>query len=183
MLNFNFQNSTKIHFGEGQIQTLANEIPTDAKVLIIYGGGSIKKNGVYEQVVNALAEHTWFEFSGIEPNPSYDTLMKAQAIIKAQSIDYLLAVGGGSVVDGAKFIAAAALYEGEEPWDLLAKQVQVQQALPIGVVLTLPATGSESNGGSVVTRDGNKLPFGSPLLRPQFAVLDPKSPCHYLNAR
>lgn len=174
MLNFSFQNPTKIHFGEGQIHNLANEIPADAKILVIYGGGSIKKNGVYGQVVKALTEHTWFEFSGIEPNPSYDTLMKAQAIIKAQNIDYLLAVGGGSVVDGAKFIAAAALYEGEEPWDLLAKQVPVQQAMPIGVVLTLPATGSESNGGSVVTRDGNKLPFGSPLLRPQFAILDPK---------
>lgn len=174
MLNFSFHNPTKIHFGEDQIQLIASEIPTNAKVLVIYGGGSIKSNGVYEQVVNALAEHSWFEFSGIEPNPKYDTLMKAQDIIQQQGIDYLLAVGGGSVIDGAKFIAAAALYEGEDPWDILAKQHPVKQALPIGAVLTLPATGSESNGNSVVTREGNKLPFTSPLVCPQFAVLDPK---------
>jgi NADP-dependent alcohol dehydrogenase len=174
MLNFSFHNPTKIHFGEDQIQLIASEIPITAKVLVIYGGGSIKNNGVYDQVVNALAEHSWFEFSGIEPNPKYATLMKAQDIIKQEGIDYLLAVGGGSVIDGAKFIGAAALYEGEDPWDILAKQHPVKQALPIGAVLTLPATGSESNGNSVVTRDGNKLPFTSPLVCPQFAVLDPK---------
>lgn len=174
MLNFSFHNPTKIHFGEDQIKLIAKEIPINATVLVVYGGGSIKHNGVYEQVVNALAKHTWFEFSGIEPNPKYDTLMKAQDIIKQQGIDYILAVGGGSVIDGAKFIAAAALYEGEDPWDILAKQHPVKQALPIGAVLTLPATGSESNGNSVVTRDGNKLPFTSPIVCPQFAVLDPK---------
>jgi NADP-dependent alcohol dehydrogenase len=181
MLNFNFQNPTKINFGEGQIKVISKEIPLDARVLLVYGGGSIKGNGVYKQVIDALSEHTFFEFSGIEPNPTYDTLMKAQEIIKAENIDYLLAVGGGSVVDGAKFIAAAALYEGNsedsnvvsDPWDILAKQQAVTKALPIGAVLTLPATGSESNGNSVVTRDGNKLPFASPLVRPLFAVLDP----------
>ncbi|MCJ8322239.1 MAG: iron-containing alcohol dehydrogenase [Colwellia sp.] len=177
MLNFNFQNPTKINFGEGQISVISKEIPLDARVLLVYGGGSIKGNGVYQQVIDALSEHTFFEFSGIEPNPTYDTLMKAQEIIKAENIDYLLAVGGGSVVDGAKFIAAAALYEGNsegnDPWDILAKQQAVTKALPIGAVLTLPATGSESNGNSVVTRDGNKLPFSSPLVRPLFAVLDP----------
>jgi len=181
MLNFNFQNPTQIHFGEGQIKVISKEIPLNARVLVVYGGGSIKGNGVYQQVIDSLAEHTWFEFSGIEPNPTYNTLMKAQAIIKAEKIDYLLAVGGGSVVDGAKFIAAAALYEGNgegdsegnDPWDILAKQQAVTKALPIGAVLTLPATGSESNGNSVVTRDGNKLPFTSPLVRPLFAVLDP----------
>ena len=174
MLNFTFHSPTKIHFGEDQIHVIANEIPTDAKVLLVYGGGSIKHNGVYNQVVSALADHTWFEFSGIEPNPTYDTLIKAQDIIKQQGIDYLLAVGGGSVVDGAKFIAAAALFEGDDPWDILIKRTPIKQALPLGVVLTLPATGSESNGNSVVTRNGNKLPFASALLRPQFAVLDPK---------
>jgi NADP-dependent alcohol dehydrogenase len=182
MLNFSFQNPTRIHFGEGQIAAISQEIPLDARVLLVYGGGSIKSNGVYQQVTAALKEHTFFEFSGIEPNPSYNTLMKAQEIIKAERIDYLLAVGGGSVVDGAKFIAAAALYEGNsegvhesnDPWDILAKQQPVTKALPIGAVLTLPATGSESNGNSVVTRDGNKLPFASPLVRPLFAVLDPK---------
>jgi len=174
LLNFSFHNPTKIHFGEGQIQAIADEIPTGAKVLIVYGGGSIKKNGVYQQVIDALTEHTYFEFSGIEPNPSYATLMKAQAVIKEHNIDYLLAVGGGSVVDGAKFIAAAALFEGDDPWSILAKQTPVTAALPLGAVLTLPATGSESNGNSVVTRDGNKLPFSSQLVKPLFAVLDPQ---------
>ena len=173
MLNFSFQNNTKILFGENQISAISQEIPADAKVLMVYGGGSIKSNGVYQQVTEALKDHTWFEFSGVEPNPQYDTLMKAQAIIEAENIDYLLAVGGGSVVDGVKFIAAAAKFEGQDPWDIVAKGASVKQALPIGAVLTLPATGSESNGGSVITRDGNKLPFGSPLVRPLFAVLDP----------
>lgn len=173
MFNFTFHNPTRIRFGEGQIKSICKEIPHSAKILMLFGGGSIKNNGVYQQVVDALGEHTFFEFSGIEPNPKYDTLMKAQALIKEHDIDYLLAVGGGSVVDGVKFIAAAALYEGEDPWDILAKQLPVKKALPLGVILTLPATGSESNGGSVVTRDGNKLSFGSPNVRPQFAVLDP----------
>jgi NADP-dependent alcohol dehydrogenase len=173
MLNFSFQNPTKIHFGEGQIKAISKEVPLNARVLLVYGGGSIKTNNVYQQTIDALAKHTWFEFSGIEPNPTYETLMKAQDIIKTEKIDYLLAVGGGSVVDGAKFIAAAALYEGDDPWDILAKNQSFTKALPIGAVLTLPATGSESNGNSVVTRDGNKLPFASPLVRPLFAVLDP----------
>lgn len=173
MLNFSFQNTTQIHFGEGQIKLLSKEIPKDAKVLVTYGGGSIKSNGVYDQVAAALSDHAWFEFSGIEPNPSYDTLMKAQALIKEHNIDFLLAVGGGSVVDGSKFIAAAALFEGEDPWDIVSKQAHVKKALPLACVLTLPATGSESNAGAVVTRDGNKLPFFSPLVRPLFAVLDP----------
>ena len=173
MLNFNFQNPTRINFGEGQIEVIAKEVPLNAKVLVVYGGGSIKSNGVYQQISDALVDHTWFEFTGIEPNPTYDTLMKAQEIIKAENIDYLLAVGGGSVVDGAKFIAAAALFEGDDPWDILAKQQPFTKALQLGAVLTLPATGSESNGNSVVTRDGNKLPFSSPLVRPLFAVLDP----------
>jgi NADP-dependent alcohol dehydrogenase len=121
MLNFSFQNTTQIHFGEGQIKSLSEQIPSNAKVLITYGGGSIKHNGVYDQVVAALGDHTWFEFSGIEPNPSYETLMKAQDIIKQNSVDFILAVGGGSVVDGTKFIAAAALFEGEDPWDIVSK--------------------------------------------------------------
>ncbi|UZE97924.1 iron-containing alcohol dehydrogenase [Alkalimarinus alittae] len=173
MLNFTFHNPTRIHFGEGQIKAITKEIPADAKVLVTYGGGSIKKNGVYDQVSEALKDHTWFEFSGIEPNPSYDTLIKALDIIKAHQVDYLLAVGGGSVVDGTKFIAAAAKYSNGDPWDIVAKQQKVTAALPIGAVLTLPATGSETNTGAVVTRDGNKLPFSSPLVRPLFAVLDP----------
>ncbi len=174
MFNFSFENSTKIHFGEGKIKSLAKEIPAKANVLFIYGGGSIKSNGVYDQVVEALKDHTFVEFSGIEPNPNYDTLIKAVPLIKQHKIDYLLAVGGGSVVDGVKFIAAAALFEGDEPWDIVAKQAPITQALPIGAVLTLPATGSETNIGSVVTKDGNKLSFMHPLVRPKFAVLDPQ---------
>ena len=173
MLNFSFQNTTQIRFGEGQIASIGKQIPSDAKILVTYGGGSIKSNGVYDQVVAALDKHTWFEFSGIEPNPSYDTLMKAQDIIKENNIDFILAVGGGSVVDGSKFIAAVALYEGEEPWDIVSKQARIKKALPLACVLTLPATGSESNTGAVVTRNGNKLPFASPLVRPIFAILDP----------
>lgn len=173
MLNFSFQNTTQILFGEGQIAAIKKQIPSDAKVLVTYGGGSIKSNGVYDQVAAALSDHTWFEFSGIEPNPSYDTLMKSIDIIKENNIDFILAVGGGSVIDGSKFIAAAALFEGEDPWDIVSKQARIKKALPLACVLTLPATGSESNTGAVVTRDGNKLPFASPLVRPIFAVLDP----------
>ena len=173
MLNFSFQNTTQILFGEGQIKALSQLIPKAAKVLVTYGGGSIKANGVYDQVADALSEHTWFEFSGIEPNPKYETLMKAQDLIRQHDIDFLLAVGGGSVVDGTKFIAAAALFEGEDPWDFVANGEPVKQALPLACVLTLPATGSESNSGAVVTRDGNKLPFMSPFVQPLFAVLDP----------
>lgn len=178
MLNFTFQNTTKIHFGEGQIAKIAKEIPKDKKVLMLYGGGSIKSNGVYQQVADALAEHQWSEFSGIEPNPKYDTLMKAVAQVQEQNIDYLLAVGGGSVIDGVKFISVAvpfmAINDGQDPWDILAKRARTTSALPIGCVLTLPATGSETNTGSVVTRDGNKLAFASPFVRPLFAVLDPQ---------
>jgi NADP-dependent alcohol dehydrogenase len=173
MLNFSFQNTTQIHFGDGHINSLSTQIPSDATVLITYGSGSIKHNGVYDQVVAALGDHTWFEFSGIEPNPSYETLMKAQDIIKENSVDFILAVGGGSVIDGTKFIAATALFEGEEPWDIISKQAPIEKALPIGCVLTLPATGSETNDAAVVTRSGNKLPFRSPLVRPLFAILDP----------
>ncbi len=173
MLNFSFHNPTKIHFGVGQIEAIKKEIPANAKVLVIYGGGSIKKNGIFDQVAAALAEHEWFEFSGIEPNPTYDTVVKALAVIKEHQVDYLLAVGGGSVIDGSKFISAAALFEGEDPWDIIAKRARIKAALPLGVVLTLPATGSETNAGAVLTRNGHKLPFASKLVRPAFAVLDP----------
>ena len=173
MFNFTFQNSTKIHFGESQIAQISSEIPADARVLVTYGGGSIKKNGVYQQVSEALSKHEWFEFGGIEPNPQYDTLIRALDIIKNEKIDYLLAVGGGSVVDGTKFIAAAACYEGEDSWDIIVKKQPITSALPIGVVLTLPATGSETNPAAVITRNNNKLPFYHLLVRPTFAILDP----------
>jgi NADP-dependent alcohol dehydrogenase len=179
MNNFTFYNPTRIHFGAGQIEKISTEIPKSARVLVIYGGGSIKKNGVYDQVKAALAEHTWFEFSGIEPNPQYDTAMKALDVIAENRIDYLMAVGGGSVIDATKFIAAAALFEGhdnsDDPWNILTQQLTVKAAVPFGTVLTLPATGSESNSGSVMTRDGNKLFFASPLCYPKFSILDPAS--------
>lgn len=175
MNNFSYENTTRIHFGQGQIAAIANDIPKDKKILVTYGGGSIKSNGVYDQVVTALSEHNWDEFSGIEPNPQYDTLMKAVERIRAEGFDYLLAVGGGSVVDGTKFIAAAVNFKGEEAWDILAKHAPIESALPLGCILTLPATGSETNVGAVVTRGKDKLSFGNPLVRPQFAVLDPQT--------
>jgi NADP-dependent alcohol dehydrogenase len=174
MQNFTFSNPTKIVFGEGQIKEIANLVPADARILVTYGGGSIKKNGVYEQVVSALEGKTWFEFGGIEPNPHYETLMKAVELVKKEKIDFLLPVGGGSVIDGTKLIAAAVNFEGE-PWDIMAKHQPFSSALPIGCVLTLPATGTESNGNSVITKAATqeKLAFGSPLVYPQFAILDP----------
>jgi len=174
MFKFNFQNPTKIIFGEGRIKDISAEIDKDNRILITYGGGSIKKNGVLDQVKKALTGYTLCEFSGIEPNPSYETLMKAVKLVQDEKIDYILAVGGGSVIDGTKFIAAAVNFQGD-PWDLLAKQAAVESALPFGCVLTLPATGSEMNSGAVVTRRSlqTKLPFSNPLLFPQFAVLDP----------
>lgn len=173
-MKFSFLNPTKIEFGQGQIASIKNNIRKDSKVLVIYGGGSIKKNGVYEQVVTALSEHTWKEFSGVEPNPTVETLDKAVAIVKQDGIDFILAVGGGSVIDGAKYVAAAALYDGDG-WDILLGKHQVKQAVALGAILTIPATGSESNGASVVTKAAtqDKLAFISPLVFPKFAVMDP----------
>lgn len=177
MNNFLLHTPTRILFGQGQIAHLAAEIPADSKVLITFGGGSVKKNGVLDQVYSALAGRNVQEFSGIEPNPTYETLMKAVEIVRAENIDFLLAAGGGSVVDGTKFIAAAANYTADQdPWHIL-KTVgsNVASAVPMGCVLTLPATGSESNSGAVITRksSGDKQHFFSPYVQPQFAVLDP----------
>jgi NADP-dependent alcohol dehydrogenase len=176
MENFSFYNPVKILFGKGQIANIAQEIPANAKILITYGGGSIKSNGVYDQVKTALAGRNFLEFGGIEANPHLETLMKAVELIRSQGIDFLLAVGGGSVLDGTKFIAAAVPFEGD-PWDILAKQAPVKAALPIGTVLTLPATGSEMNTNSVVTKweTQEKLFFASPLVFPKFSVLDPET--------
>ncbi|WP_019675853.1 iron-containing alcohol dehydrogenase [Arsukibacterium perlucidum] len=174
MLNFSYQNPTRIVFGKDQLSQLTKLIPTGSKVLMLYGGGSIKHNGVYDQVVAALADFDWQEFSGIEPNPSFETLMKAADLVREQKIDFLLPVGGGSVIDGAKFVAAAAVYPGDA-WDILANRGKVENAVALGCVLTLPATGTESNGNSVVTRyeTQQKLSFSSPLVYPKFAILDP----------
>lgn len=174
MLNFTFYNPTKILFGEGQIAALGAEVPKGSRVLITYGGGSVVKTGTLAEVRAALDGFTLFEFGGIEPNPTYETLMKAVELARREGIDFLLAVGGGSVLDGTKFIAAAIPFAGE-PWDILARQAPIASAVPLGTVLTLPATGSEMNAGSVVTRAAtqDKLFFANPLVFPRFSVLDP----------
>lgn len=173
-MNFVYSNSTQILFGKGRIAGISKLIPADTKVMVVYGGGSIKKNGVYAQIQEALAKHTWIEFSGVESNPSIETLDKAVALARAEKVGFILAVGGGSVIDGSKYLAAAALYEGEG-WDLVTRKSKITRALPVGAILTLPATGSESNNNSVMTRRSTheKYSFAAAALQPAFAVLDP----------
>ncbi|ALP43317.1 iron-containing alcohol dehydrogenase [Aeromonas schubertii] len=172
MNNFHYINPTQICFGRGEIAALGGLVPTSARLLVLYGGGSIKTNGVYEQLEQALSHHQWHEFGGITANPEFDVLMQAVELVRRERIDYLLAVGGGSVIDGAKFVAAAACFEGQSPWALL-EGARVEAALPLGCVLTLPATGSESNPVAVISRGDAKLSFRHPLLQPGFAILDP----------
>ncbi|MGI2028153.1 iron-containing alcohol dehydrogenase [Endozoicomonas acroporae] len=175
MMNFNYQNPTHIVFGQDRLQELDQLVPANAKVLVLYGGGSVKKFGTLEKVLAGLGNREVFEFSGIEPNPTFNTLMKAVEIVRAENIDFLLAVGGGSVMDGTKFVAAAAPYEGDEV-DLLKAGfagAPITSAIPLGTVATLPATGSEMNMGAVISHDIGKLPVMSPLLYPQFSILDP----------
>ena len=175
MLNFEFYNPTRILFGTDKIPELARHVPADARVLLLYGGASAQKTGTLDEVKAALGARTVFEFGGIEPNPTYETLMRAVEQVKRDGIDFLLAVGGGSVIDGSKFVAAAACFDGE-PWDILLKRGRnISRALALGTVLTLPATGSEMNSGAVVTRQATqtKLAFSSPHCFPLFSVLDP----------
>jgi NADP-dependent alcohol dehydrogenase len=176
MLDFEFKNPTKIIFGKNKIANIAKEIPANAKVLMLYGGGSIKTNGIYEQVIAGLSNFEVVEFGGIPANPEYSVLMEALHVIKTQGITYLLAVGGGSVIDGTKFLSAAALYQGLDPWEILAKPIRTEVGMPFGTVLTLPATGSEMNSGAVITRAEiqMKLGMGGPGLFPQFSILDPQ---------
>jgi NADP-dependent alcohol dehydrogenase len=176
MQNFEFHNPVRILFGRGRIAGIAGEIPAGARILMTYGGGSIRSNGVYGQVKAALAGRHVEEFGGIEPNPEYETLMRAVEKIRRERLDFVLAVGGGSVLDGSKFIAAAVPFQGD-PWDILAKEAPVAAALPLGCVLTLPATGSEMNTFAVISRGatGDKLAFGTPLVYPRFSVLDPET--------
>ncbi|MGD9553615.1 MAG: iron-containing alcohol dehydrogenase [Arcobacteraceae bacterium] len=173
-MQFTYQNPTLIEFGQKTIAKIASLIPSKARVLVVYGGGSIKKNGVYDQVVAALKNHTFFEFGGVEPNPTKETLDKAIVYAREKDVDYVLAVGGGSVVDGCKYIINAFYHQGDG-WDLLEGTFQPSKALPLGVVLTLAATGSESNTGSVITKKASKEKrfFHSPFSYPQFAILDP----------
>ena len=177
MLNFELYNPTNLVFGKGQIEKLSTLVPQGAKILLAYGVGSIFKNGIHEQVINNLKGFEIVEFAGIEPNPHFETLMKAVAIIKEQNIDFILAVGGGSVIDGVKFISAAVNFDGN-PIDILQKRVltkDVSKIIPFGTVLTLPATGSEMNSGGVVTIQSTqeKLSFGGSALFPKFSICDP----------
>lgn len=177
MLNFELYNPTNLVFGKGQIEKLSTLVPKGAKILLAYGGGSIFKNGIHEQVINNLKGFEIVEFSGIEANPQFETLMKAVAIVKEKNIDFILAVGGGSVIDGVKFISAAVHFDGN-PMDILQKKLLIKdlsKVIPFGTVLTLPATGSEMNSGAVVTIKATqeKLAFGGSALFPKFSICDP----------
>ncbi len=173
-MEFSYKNPTQIEFGQGKIATISTLIPKENKVLVVYGGGSIKNNGVFDQVKVALKDHTWCEYGGIEANPTKESLDKAVLFGRDNDIDYILAVGGGSVADGCKYIANAFYYDGDG-WDLLEGTFTPTKAPRIGVVLTLAATGSESNTGAVITKAETKEKrfFHSPFSYPQFAVLDP----------
>ena len=175
MFNFDFYNPTRIVFGPDTIARLDDLVPTDARVMVLFGGQSARKTGTLAQVNEALGARHVQEFGGIEPNPSYETLMQAVAQVREQQLDFLLAVGGGSVIDGTKFVAAAVGYEGDA-WNILeTRGAGIRQALPFANVLTLPATGSEMNHSGVVTRRATqaKLPFRSVHVFPQFSILDP----------
>lgn len=175
MLDFEFQNPTRIVFGKDTIARLDALVPKEARVLILYGGQSAERNGALAEVRAALGQRQRHEFGGIEPNPSYETALKAVELVRAEKLDFLVAVGGGSVIDATKFVAAAALFPGD-PWQIFATfGGLVTQALPVGVVLTLPATGSEMNGTSVVSRKETKTKafFSSPHVFPRFSILDP----------
>jgi NADP-dependent alcohol dehydrogenase len=176
MKNFEFYNPVKVIFGKDQIKKLPANIGDHKRIMMIYGGGSIKKNGIYNQVKEALSEFEVFEFGGIEPNPHYETAMKAVDIIKKENIDFLLAVGGGSVIDATKFIAAASLFSEGDPWEILSKNKVIKASIPIGVILTLPATGSEMNMVAVLTRNSTKekFAFSSPFSFPKFSILMPE---------
>ena len=175
MQNFDYYNPTHIVFGQNRLNELDKLIPQNAKVLVLFGGGSVKRYGTLEKVVSQLGDREVLEFGGIEPNPKFDTLMKAVELVKAENVDFLLAVGGGSVMDGTKFVAAAAkvesnhkniLFKGFEP-------LPIDSAIPLGCIATLPATGSEMNSFGVITYNEQKYPFTSPLVFPQFSILDP----------
>lgn len=175
MYNFNFYNPTKIIFGKDRFNELDTLVPKDSNILVLYGGGSVKKFGTLDKVLNALPNRNIKEFGGIEANPRFETLMKAVDVVKSENIDYLLAVGGGSVMDGTKFVALASLYEGDALELLRDRRIaaSLTKALPLATVVTLPATGSEMNKGGVITSPIGKLGFGNELLYPQFSLLDP----------
>lgn len=176
MNNFTFSNPVKIIFGKNTIGQISAEIPSVSRVLLIYGGGSIKGNGVYDQIIKALEGYSVIEFSGITANPEYETCLNAVNVIRKEKIDFILAAGGGSVIDATKFIALASETEGD-PWDIPSKHIYPSRAIPFGTILTLPATGSEMNCGAVISRTetNDKLAFGTPIVYPKFSVLDPET--------
>jgi len=177
MKNFEFYNPTRIVFGKKTISKLSGLLKGRKKILFLYGTGSIKKNGVYEQVIKALSGFDFIEFSGIQANPDYSNCMNCVLLAEKENVDFILSVGGGSVIDAAKFIAAACKYKGSDPWDIPTGKVKITSAHPIGSILTLPATGSEMNGNSVISRRelGAKQAFSSPFIYPEFSILDPET--------
>ena len=179
MNNFEFFNPTRIIFGKGTIAKLSKRVPRKARVMLLYGSGSIKENGVYDQAMDALKKHEVLEFGGIEANPDYATLLKAIKRVRKKQVDFLLAVGGGSVIDGTKFISLASPNESIDPWDILVRgsAKNLKKAIPFGTVLTLPATGSEFNHNAVISRreTGEKLSFATNLVYPRFSILDPET--------
>lgn len=179
MQSFTYWNPTKLIFGSDQLSQLRTEIPKyGKKVLVVYGGGSIKRSGLYDAVMSELQELDIevFELAGVEPNPRISTARKGVELCKKENIDFLLAVGGGSVIDCTKLISAGALYDGDA-WDIVTKKAMVNTALPFGTILTLAATGSEMNSGSVITNweTNEKYGWGSPAVFPKFSILDPKN--------
>lgn len=174
MYNFIFQNTTKLIFGKGSIANLPEHIPADKKILLTFGGGSIKSNGVHKQVTDALKGYNTVEFWGIEPNPSVETLRKAVDLGKKEGVNFILAVGGGSVLDGSKLIAASILND-NDPWDIVREGVDFTKMLPFASVITLPATGSEMNRGSVISNLSKKEKFSFYSNYPEFSILDPET--------
>jgi len=178
MLDFDFYNPTRIIFGKDRLDNIDKYVPASAKVLITFGGGSAQKSGLIDRVKKVLGSRKIFEFGGIEPNPRYETLIKAVEIIRKENIDFILAVGGGSVIDGTKFITLASHYRGD-PRELLKFGFMpipfdvVNKVVPFGTVLTLPATGSEMNSGAVISYEHGKFPVMCELSFPVFSILDP----------
>jgi NADP-dependent alcohol dehydrogenase len=178
MLNFNFYNPTRIFFGKDRLEVIDKNVPANARVLITFGGGSAKKSGLIEKVKTFLGKRKIYEFGGIEPNPRYETLVKTIEIVRSENIDFILAVGGGSVIDGTKFISLASFYKGDSR-DLLKYGFRpipfdvVRKVVPFGTVLTLPATGSEMNSGAVISYEHGKFPVMCELIFPKFSILDP----------
>ena len=173
MLNFEFQNPTKIIFGKGSIAKIAQQFTHPTKIMLTFGGGSVKRNGVYNQVIDALKGHEIVEFWGIEPNPKVETLRKAVELGKQENVEFIIAVGGGSTVDGTKLIACAICYDGDA-WDLVLDPKKVKGAIPFASVMTMPATGSEMNNGAVISNLATKEKYGFYSYYPQFSILDPE---------